>query len=119
MKKILVVDDDPGMVDLLRSRLAANQYQIVTASNGEEAELRVEAEKPELIVVDIKMPKMDGWTFVRKVRREEISKNTPIIIMTAYANMQDLFAVEGINDYIVKPFKAEELLEKIKRHEVE
>ncbi|MBN3039115.1 MAG: response regulator [Candidatus Omnitrophica bacterium] len=113
-KKILVIDDEPHIVQLLKSRLQANGYEVVAASNGKEGLERVEQENPDLIILDILMPAMDGYTFVRRLRKA--SREIPVIVLTGQGAMQDLFAVEGINDYMVKPFKAEELLEKIEKY---
>ena len=78
----------------------------------------VKAEKciPDLIVSDIMMPKMHGYEFVKKLKITESIKNTPIIMLSAKEKMKDLFELEGVSDYIVKPFKAEELLEKVGKY---
>ena len=113
MKKILVIDNDPKILELVKARLEANQYQVVSATDGEEGLSKAESERPDLVIADIKMPKVDGYTFVRQFKKDESNKKVPIIILTGYANMKDLFAVEGIDDYLVKPFEAETLLKKI------
>ena len=114
MSKILVIDDEPHIVELLRSRLQAHGYDVVTAANGKEGLERVQQENPDLIILDILMPAMDGYTFVRRLRKD--GQQIPVIVLTGQGAMRDLFAVEGVNDYMVKPFKSEELLEKIKKH---
>lgn len=114
MSKILVIDDEPNIISILTSRLEANNYDVVAASNGEEGLEKVESESPDLIIVDILMPKMDGLTFVKQVKKS--GKEIPIIILTAKPGMKDLFSMEGVKDYVVKPFTAEELLEKIEKH---
>ncbi len=115
-KKILIIDDDPNIVELLKRRLLASQYLVVTASNGEDGLAEVKAEKPDLIIVDVLMPKMDGYTFVRMLRREEDVRNIPVIVLTAKDKMKDLFEMEGVKDYIVKPYRPEDLMEKVKRN---
>ena len=114
--KILMIDDDSEILILTRARLEAEGYEVITAADGDEGLRRVDQEKPDLIVLDIKLPKMDGWSFVRELKKKGLLKATPIVMLTAYHKMQDLFAIEGITDYIVKPFRAEDLLEKIDRH---
>lgn len=114
MKNILIIDDDPEIVELSKTRLEASGYQVMTATDGEEGKRKAILKMPDLIIVDIKMPNVDGYSFVRSLRRD-FEKSIPIIVLTAYANMKDLFAVEGIENYIVKPFKAEDLIERVNK----
>ena len=113
MKKILLIDDDPEILELTKERLLANDREVVTASNGDDGHRLALAEKPDLIIVDIKMPGLDGYSLVKNLKHEEDAKNIPVIVLTAFPNMRELFAVEGVRNYLVKPFKAEELLQKV------
>ena len=115
-KKILVVDDEADFLRTVRLRLEAHQYHVVTASDGEEGLQKVESERPDLIVLDIRMPKMDGLTFVKQLKKNQAGRPIPVMILTAYGEMEDLFRVEGVSDYLLKPFKAEELIERIEKH---
>lgn len=115
-KKILVVDDDPMILKLVQSRLEANQYTIVTAGDGDEALIKVGTEKPDLIILDIQMPKMDGYTFLRELKKSKDHKNIPVVVLTAKDKMQDLFKLEGVKNYIVKPFETKELLAAVKQN---
>src|SRR3989338_1841917 len=101
-KKILVIDDEPEMTELLKSRLESQSYEIITAHDGEEGLEKARYEKPDLIILDVLMPKMDGYTFVRELKVEEATKGIPVIVLTAKRRMQDLFKLEGIHDYILK-----------------
>ncbi|MDP8258578.1 MAG: response regulator [Candidatus Aadella gelida] len=114
MKKILIIDDEPHIIKMVKSRLEANGYEVVTAFNGKEGLDKMHQENPDLIIVDILMPIMDGYTFVRELKKEE--KEIPVIVLTANTGMTDLFDGEGVTDHIYKPFKTEELLEKIRKH---
>ena len=114
-KKILIVDDEPELVNLIRLRLEANGYEVIDASNGEEGLKKVEEERPDIILLDIMMPKKDGYTLMRELKRKEATKSIPIIALTGKPKMKDLFEIEGIKDYIVKPFEDEDLLLRIKR----
>src|SRR5688572_14230231 len=114
MKKILVVDDDPEIVDLMKNRLEAQNYSVVTANNGEEGLDKTKNEFPNLIIIDIAMPRMDGYTFVLELRRYEEFKNIPVVVLTAKDKMQVIFEMEGVKHYFVKPFIAEELLSRLK-----
>ncbi len=114
-KKILIIDDEPGILKLLQDRLKVNQYTVVTAQDGEEGLAKINSEQPDLIILDIMMPKMDGFTFVREYKRLSESKIVPIIVLTAKENLQDIFKMEGVKDYLLKPFAAEDLLTRVKK----
>lgn len=115
-KKILVVDDDADFSQLLQFDLKKNGYEVVAAYNGEEGLEKAASEKPNLIVLDIKMPKMDGYTFVRRLKKDPDMKNTPLIVLTSYEPMKDMFQLEGVNDYFVKSANMEGLLAAIKKN---
>lgn len=115
-KKVLVIDDDPNIVELIKNRLSVNGYQVVTAYDGEQGLEQVESEKPNLVIVDVLMPKMDGYTFVRTLRKSEETRDLPVIVVTAKDKMRDLFELEGIRDYLIKPYQSEELLMKVAQY---
>ena len=112
-KKIIVVDDDKDIRELLENRLQANNYDVLLAESGRDGLEKIEKEKPDLILLDIKMPTMDGFTMLEELKKKSIS--IPVIILTGYADMKDLFSTKDIADYIVKPFKDDELLLRINR----
>jgi len=109
-KKILIVDDDPEMIELVKTRLEANAYEVVTAADGLEALEKVDKENPDLIILDIKMAKVDGYTTLHRLKDKEKGKSIPVIILTGYDKMKDLFELEGVSDYIVKPFDDQDFL---------
>ncbi len=110
MKKILVVDDDPEIVDLVKNRLEAHNYQVVTACDGNEGLLKIKEESPNLVILDVAMPKMDGYTFVLELKKTGKFKNLPVVMLTAKENIKGLFDMEGVSHYFIKPFVAEELM---------
>ena len=114
-KWILLVEDDPALVTVITRRLQASQYDVIAASDGVEGLQKALSEKPDLIISDIMMPKMDGYTFIKKLRAEPSVAHIPVIILTARDKMKDLFFFEGVGlcDYIVKPFDAKVLLERV------
>ncbi len=118
MKKILIIDDEPDIVKIIQKQFMASHYEVITALDGEEGLEKAEREKPDLIILDIMMPKMDGYTFTRELHTKISSGRvtTPIIVLTAKEKMQDLFEIEGVKEYIVKPFDPAELLEKVKKY---
>ncbi len=112
MKKILVVDDDPNICELLEMRLGANGYEVLKAFNGVEAFVKASDEKPDLIVLDVSMPTMDGLKFVQETRWREI-KDIPILILSARTNTKNIFDELGFKNFLNKPFDSKELLQKI------
>ncbi|MCB9800344.1 MAG: response regulator [Candidatus Omnitrophica bacterium] len=115
-KKILVVDDEEAARTLLRSRLEASGYCVVTACDGLDALEKVTAEKPDLILLDIMMPRMDGSEFLQRMKTEGHLDYIPVIVLTAKANMREFFLVQGAVDFMVKPFLSKNLLAEIEKH---
>ncbi len=112
-RTILVVDDTPALVELLRRALEKEGYRVVTASNGREALEQARRHHPDLIILDIMMPEMDGYTFMTTYRREA---DTPIIMLTARIEEEDrVLGLElGADDYVTKPFHMRELLARVR-----
>ena len=113
MAKILVVDDEASIVTMLAYNLKKEGYDVVTAEDGEVALEKFESEKPDLLLLDIMMPKMDGYEVCRKIREKS---NVPIIMLTARADEVD--KVVGLemdaDDYVTKPFGNRELIARVK-----
>jgi len=114
--KILVVDDYPANVKLLERNLQAAGYETVAAGDGQEALEKVQAEKPDLILLDIMMPKLDGFEVCRRLRADEATAVIPIIMVTALKETEDrIRGLEaGADDFISKPFDRAELLARVK-----
>ena len=114
-EKILLVDDEPDFVETLQFFLEANEYQVVTATNGEEALEKAIEEEPDLILLDIMMPKMNGLVACRKLKNSKNTISIPIIMVTAKGNREDVAqaARAGANSYIMKPFNLIKLVDKI------
>jgi len=110
---ILVVDDEPEIVRLVRAYLEEAGFHVVTASDGQEALYVARHEKPDLVVLDVLMPRMDGLEFTRRIRRE---RNIPIIMLTARAEETDrIVGLElGADDYVTKPFSPREVVARIR-----
>ena len=115
MKKILLVDDEPNIVKTLTFRLKANNYEVVSASDGEAGLRAVYEQSPDLIILDIMMPKMDGFEVCQRLRADLRFKRLPILMLTAKAQAIDRIWGEriGATEYLVKPFDSNELLNKI------
>ena len=110
---VMIVDDDSNICELLRLYLGKEGYTIVMASNGQEALDRFETAKPDLILLDIMMPELDGWQVCRRIRK---TSQCPIIMLTAKGELFDkVLGLElGADDYIVKPFEAKEVVARVK-----
>lgn len=110
---ILVVDDEKRMVSLLQSYLTQEGYRVLTAYNGQEALDAADKQPPDLIILDIMMPQMNGYEFMRIHRAE---RDTPIIMLTAKVEDDDkVFGLElGADDYVTKPFKPRELMARVR-----
>ncbi len=115
-KKILVIEDDPETIELLTSRLEANRFEMISASDGEEGLEKVNDDKPDLIILDVMLPKMDGYTFIRELKARKATEKIPVIVLTGKKKMEELFKLEGVEDYIVKPYKINDLLERIQKY---
>ena len=108
---ILAADDDPDIRELVAFRLERSGYTVLQAADGEEALALALEHKPDLAVLDVMMPKMDGFEVVRRLRAEEATKRMPIIMLTARAQDSDVEAGfdAGVDDYLRKPFSPQEL----------
>ena len=114
-KRILVIDDDPTLIKVIKPFLESQDYTVQVATNGEEGIEEIRKQAPDLIVLDVQMPKMNGYTFIFELKK--ISAVTiPIIVLTSKEGMAEIFKVEGVKEYISKPFKPEVLLTAIKKH---
>ena len=115
--KILVIDDDPTTVTLVKRCLEFNGYTILSASDGEEGLMLMRHTKPDLIILDVQMPKMNGYAFILEIKNSgEQFKDIPIIVQTAKDGMSELFKVEGVKDYILKPFNHDLLLTCVRKY---
>src|ERR1043166_5944706 len=116
-QKILVVDDEPDAVELVAFNVKAAGYEVVTASNGEEALTKARTLLPRLIVLDLMLPEVDGMEVCKVLRRDPRTRGIPIIMLTAKAGEIDrVLGLElGADDYVTKPFSPRELVLRIKR----
>ena len=114
-KKILIADDEEQLALAVKIRLQSKGYQIFTAPDGRQALDLITQQQPDLIILDILMPVMDGYSCLREINRRFGRGRIPVIVLTARDRMKDLFELEGIEDYVIKPFDHEDLLVRIER----
>ncbi len=117
-KKILVIEDDVNIVELIKFNLEANNYIVDIAYQGEEGLVKIYEFMPDLILLDIMVPKLDGLSVLTKLRSDEKVKNIPVILLTAKTSEIDkIVGFEmGADDYITKPFSINEFLSRVKAH---
>jgi len=116
--KILMIDDNPDIVELIIPRMEAFGYEIATALSGEEGLEKAKNDHPDLILLDIAMPGMDGFAVGKKLKAEAATKSIPLVMVTAKGEHKDILqavAEIGAADYVVKPFRPETLHEAIER----
>ena len=115
VKKVLVVDDSPTERHVLVELLTKNGYQVITAESGEEGIEKVKSELPDLVLMDVVMPGLNGSQATRTLTRDEATKHIPIIVCTSKGQETDKIwgLRQGALDYLVKPVNGEELLSKI------
>jgi twitching motility two-component system response regulator PilH len=115
VKKILVVDDSPTERHLLTELLTKNGYQVITAETGEESIEKAKSELPDLVLMDVVMPGLNGFQATRTLTRDDATKHIPVIVCTSKGQETDKIwgLRQGAQDYLVKPINGEELLSKI------
>ncbi|MBN1483120.1 MAG: response regulator [Chloroflexia bacterium] len=106
MSKVLVVDDERSIVKLIAVNLELENFEVRTAYDGFEALDRLQEDRPDLIILDIMMPRMDGWEVLRQVRENESLTDIPVVVLTARTNDADIIQgwQLGADEYITKPF---------------
>jgi two-component system cell cycle response regulator DivK len=117
-KRILVVDDQPDNRQIIRDMLASTDCEITEAEDGEQALEAIAKQRPDLILMDIQLPIIDGYTATRKIKADPAMRSIPIIAVTSYAlSGEEKKAREaGCDDYVPKPFSPRQLLAKIRQH---
>ncbi len=114
-RKILVVDDEEDILHFLKMVLSEKGYEVVTAAGGHQALTRAQIEHPDLVLLDVMMPQMDGWEVLKLLRADEGTAHIPVAMLSARTEAKDRVhgLQEGAIDYICKPFSLQELLGKI------
>ena len=117
-KKVLCIEDDPEMIDLIKLILEREGFRFIGAVGGREGLEAIAREKPDLVLLDIMMPDVDGWDVYRQMKADEQSKDIPVIVVTAKAQSIDKVLglhIAKVDDYVTKPFGPKELLRSIDR----
>ena len=118
LKKVVCVEDELEMIELVKLILGRNQYEVTGAVGGHEGLEKIQEIKPDLVLLDLMMPEMDGWEVYQKMKASEEMRNIPVIVVTAKAQSIDRVLglhIARVNDYITKPFGPQELLDSVER----
>jgi two-component system, OmpR family, response regulator VicR len=118
MHRILCIEDDPDMIDLIRLILERRGFVVEGADGGKAGLQSMQAAPPDLVLLDLMMPDMDGWDVYQKMKADTITRNIPIIVVTASAQAIDRefgLHIAKVDDYIVKPFSPQDLLASVDR----
>lgn len=118
LKCILCVEDEPEMIDLIRLILGRRGFDVKGANGGVEGLKMIHQEKPDLILLDLMMPDMDGWEVYQQIKADERTRGIPVIVVTAKAQSIDKVLglhIAKVDDYIAKPFQPQELLASVER----
>jgi DNA-binding response OmpR family regulator len=117
-KTVLVVDDDPNITELIRVNLDAAGYSVTCAANGREAIEQIDVAKPDLMIVDVMMPEMDGWELCKTIKDDPDMEGVPIVMLTARGTDRDRLIgrdIFGVDEYVTKPFDILALTELCRR----
>jgi two-component system, cell cycle response regulator DivK len=117
-KRILIVEDQSDSRQIIRDMLAGTDYEIIEAENGEEALAAIAKQRPDLILMDIQLPIMDGYSATRLIKTDPALQSIPIIAVTSYAlaGEEEKARTAGCDDYVTKPFSPRQLLAKIRQY---
>ena len=115
-KKILVIDDDRINAKIVKLNLSKEGYHVEVAFDGDEGLALVPMINPDLIILDVNMPKMNGYTFMLELQNLAAHKDTPVLILTAHADVKPIFKFNGVKDYQVKPINGQDLVVKVNKY---
>ena len=118
IKRILCIEDEPDMIELIRLILTRHGFEVSGANGGIEGVQKIQEEIPDLVLLDIMMPDLDGWEVYQQIKADEKTKNIPVIVVTAKAQNIDKVLglhIAKVDDYISKPFTPDSLLESIEK----
>jgi DNA-binding response OmpR family regulator len=118
VKNILCIEDEPEMIDLIRLILGRRGFKVTGAAGGREGLQAIREELPDLVLLDLMMPDMDGWEVYQQMKSDELTRHIPVIVVTARAQSIDKVLgihIAKVDDYIAKPFSPQELLSSVEK----
>ena len=118
LKRLVYIEDEPEMIDLVRLILNRRGYEVLGASGGYQGLEMIRQELPDLVLLDLMMPDMDGWDVYQQMKSDELTRHIPVIVVTAKAQSIDKVLglhIAKVEDYISKPFSPQELMDSVER----
>ncbi len=118
IRRILCIEDEPEMIELIRLILGRKGFEVSGAAGGEEGIYKVKRDKPDLVLLDLMMPFVDGWEVYQQMKLDDATKDIPVIVVTAKAQSIDKVLglhIAKVDDYIAKPFSPQELMNSVER----
>jgi DNA-binding response OmpR family regulator len=118
VRRVLCIEDEPEMIDLIRLILERKGFEVSSASGGEEGIQKIKHDLPDLVLLDLMMPFVDGWEVYQQMKADEATRHIPVIVITAKAQSIDKVLglhIAKVEDYIAKPFKPQELVNSVER----
>jgi DNA-binding response OmpR family regulator len=118
VRQIVCIEDEPEMIDLIQLILARRGFAVTGATGGREGLTMVREMRPDLVLLDLMMPDMDGWEVYQQMKAEEFTRNIPVIVVTAKAQNIDKVLglhIAKVDDYIAKPFSPQELIDSVEK----
>ncbi len=110
---ILIVDDEPVARTLAQKQVSEKGYVVIVATNGEEALAAIAQKRPDLILLDVEMPKMNGYTFVGELAKKNLDPKIPVVVLTAHDELGPIFKRHGVRGYLIKPLNIETVIAKV------
>jgi DNA-binding response OmpR family regulator len=117
-KRVVCVEDEPAMIDLIRLILSRKGYEVIGAMGGREGLEAIQRERPDIVLLDLMMPDMDGWEVYQKMKANDATKHIPVIVVTAKAQSIDKVLglhIAKVDDYITKPFGPQDLIDSVEK----
>jgi len=117
-RRVVCIEDEPDMIDLIKLILGRKGFEVIGAEGGQEGLKTIRKQKPDLVLLDLMMPDVDGWEVYQQMKADAALKDIPVIVVTAKAQSIDKvlgLQIVKVDDYIAKPFSTEELMESIER----
>lgn len=115
-KVVLVIDDDRTLTRIIKKTLEEADLEVMIAHDGQEGLVKLRQVRPDLVILDIQMPNMNGYSFLFEMRKLEHGIRIPVIVLTCKEGLEEIFRVEGVSEYMIKPVASQELLQQVRKY---
>lgn len=114
--KILIIDDDVDLVQVMKGTLESKLFEVVVAHNGKDGLQKAKSEKPDIVILDLMMPVMDGWAFAEQFNKDAVLAKTPVLALTSFSESLGQPFPFQVSEYLQKPLKPRDLIAKVEEH---